>query len=176
MFPSLKWVSIFFYFTTDGRFLIVKNLTGKSVSCPASDSMTVLDLKHIILEKEGVPLEQQRLIYKGCNLEDNAVIGESGLNFGDCIHLVLKLRGGLAEDQETEKQKGLFSTVVVFIYMLCIFFFWTLPCVSRGQVLRRFWKLKNIVHDYLEEKDELSKEKAICVMKKIKDRVNIYHF
>uniref|UniRef100_A0A2C9KRG3 Poly [ADP-ribose] polymerase n=1 Tax=Biomphalaria glabrata TaxID=6526 RepID=A0A2C9KRG3_BIOGL len=90
----------------DGRFLIVKNLTGKSVSCPASDSMTVLDLKHIILEKEGVPLEQQRLIYKGCNLEDNAVIGESGLNFGDCIHLVLKLRGGLAEDQETEKQKA----------------------------------------------------------------------
>ncbi|XP_055887848.1 protein mono-ADP-ribosyltransferase PARP4-like isoform X2 [Biomphalaria glabrata] len=89
----------------DGRFLIVKNLTGKSVSCPASDSMTVLDLKHILLEKEGVPLEQQRLIYKGCNLEDNAVIGESGLNFGDCIHLVLKLRGGLAEDQETEKQK-----------------------------------------------------------------------
>ena len=37
--------------------------------------------------------------------------------------------------------------------------------LSRGQVLRRFWKLNNIVHDCLEEKDELSEEKLFCVIK-----------
>jgi len=33
--------------------------------------------------------------------------------------------------------------------------------LSRGQVLKRFWKLKLIVHDFLEEKDELPKERAL---------------
>jgi len=33
--------------------------------------------------------------------------------------------------------------------------------LSRGQVLKRFWKLKHIVHDFLEEKDELPKERAL---------------
>ena len=37
--------------------------------------------------------------------------------------------------------------------------------LSRGQVLRRFWKLNNIVHDFLEEKDELPVEKLLCVIK-----------
>jgi len=33
--------------------------------------------------------------------------------------------------------------------------------LSRGQMLKRFWKLKHIVHDFLEEKDELPKERAL---------------
>jgi len=33
--------------------------------------------------------------------------------------------------------------------------------LSRGKVLKRFWKLKRIVHDFLEEKDELPKERAL---------------
>ena len=36
---------------------------------------------------------------------------------------------------------------------------WEVCRLSRGQVLRRFWKLNNIVHDFLEEKDELPEEK-----------------
>ena len=37
--------------------------------------------------------------------------------------------------------------------------------LSSGQVLRRFWKLDNIVHDFLEEKDELPEEKLFCAIK-----------
>lgn len=33
--------------------------------------------------------------------------------------------------------------------------------LSRGQVLNRFWKLKNTVHDFLEEKNELLEERAL---------------
>ena len=36
--------------------------------------------------------------------------------------------------------------------------------LSSGHVLRRFWKLNNIVHDPLEEKDELSEEKLFCAI------------
>ena len=37
--------------------------------------------------------------------------------------------------------------------------------LSRGQVLRRHRKLNNIVHNFLEEKDELPEEKLFCVIK-----------
>ena len=37
--------------------------------------------------------------------------------------------------------------------------------LSRGQVLRRFLKLNNIVHDFIEEKEELPEEKLFCVIK-----------
>ena len=33
--------------------------------------------------------------------------------------------------------------------------------LSRGQVLKPFWKLKHIVRDFLEEKDELPKKRAL---------------
>ena len=38
--------------------------------------------------------------------------------------------------------------------------------LSRGQLLRRFWKLKNIIRDFLEGKDELPEEKALSCDKK----------
>ena len=37
--------------------------------------------------------------------------------------------------------------------------------LPRGQVLRSFWKRYNIVHDFLEENDELPEEKLFCVIK-----------
>ena len=37
--------------------------------------------------------------------------------------------------------------------------------LSRGQVSRRFWKLNNIAHNFIEEKDELPEEKLFCAMK-----------
>ena len=37
--------------------------------------------------------------------------------------------------------------------------------LSRGQVLRRFWKRNNNVRDILDEKDELPEEKLFCVIK-----------
>ncbi|XP_076358929.1 general transcription factor II-I repeat domain-containing protein 2-like [Tachypleus tridentatus] len=38
--------------------------------------------------------------------------------------------------------------------------------LSRGQVLKRFWKLKNIVHDFLEEKEELPEERTLLCNEK----------
>jgi len=50
--------------------------------------------------------------------------------------------------------------------ILVIFFSWTsflarTTLLSRGKVLKRFWKLKNIVHDFPKVKDELPKERAL---------------
>ncbi|KAH9525129.1 Protein mono-ADP-ribosyltransferase parp4 [Bulinus truncatus] len=79
------------------RFVKVRTLTGKSVICPISDDMTVFDLKHIIhflMEKDAVPFDHQRLIHAGLQLNDDDILKDKNVTYGDTIHLVHRLRGG----------------------------------------------------------------------------------
>ncbi|KAH9525132.1 Protein mono-ADP-ribosyltransferase parp4 [Bulinus truncatus] len=79
------------------RFVKVITLTGKSVICPISDDMTVFDLKHIIhflMEKDAVPFDHQRLIHAGLQLNDDNILKDKNVTYGDTIHLVHRLRGG----------------------------------------------------------------------------------
>jgi ubiquitin-like protein Nedd8 len=55
----------------------------------------VSQIKEKIEEKEGIPPDQQRLIFKGKQLHNDATVEASGITAGDTLHLVLALRGGL---------------------------------------------------------------------------------
>jgi len=72
--------------------LIVKTLTGKTIKIENADLKTVADLKAAIQDKEGVPPEQQRLIYSGKQLEDAARLADYNITSGETLHLILKLR------------------------------------------------------------------------------------
>ncbi len=71
----------------------VKFLTGKSIILSYDPNCTVLDVKHMIMEKEGFSLEQQRLIFERRQLEDSRTLKDYGIDEGDTVHLVLSLRG-----------------------------------------------------------------------------------
>ncbi|EKC98835.1 hypothetical protein A1Q2_06806 [Trichosporon asahii var. asahii CBS 8904] len=73
----------------------IVTLTSKVIRLAAARTATVEEMKSLIQYKEGTPLCQQRLIYKGLELPDGMPIGHY-IHDNDTearVHLVLRLRG-----------------------------------------------------------------------------------
>eukprot|EP01125_Pyxidicula_operculata_P006662 TRINITY_DN2294_c0_g1_i1.p1 TRINITY_DN2294_c0_g1~~TRINITY_DN2294_c0_g1_i1.p1 ORF type:complete len:158 (+),score=15.64 TRINITY_DN2294_c0_g1_i1:40-513(+) len=71
----------------------IRTLTGRSVQTYLKPSDRVRDLKHSLWKEEGIPPDQQRLVFKGHLMPDDRLIVDYGLTSGDIVHLVLALRG-----------------------------------------------------------------------------------
>lgn len=56
---------------------------------------TISDLKNLIQDKDGIPPDQQRLIYAGKILEDMRMISDYDIHNNSTVHLVLRLRGDI---------------------------------------------------------------------------------
>jgi len=74
--------------------LFVKTLTGKTVSIEIEEGESIEDVKAKIAEKEGIPPEQQRIIFGGQQLQDGKTIDDYNIGDDATLHLVLRLRGG----------------------------------------------------------------------------------
>jgi ubiquitin C len=75
--------------------IFIKTLQGKTMTLDVSDTDTIQSVKNKIFEKEGIPVDQQRLVFNGKQLEDNMTIADYNIQADSNIHLVLRLRGGL---------------------------------------------------------------------------------
>lgn len=103
--PKLEEISVYDLFkqtyvmrpmaVTGENVLYVKTLTGKTITITyESPSSTIEQVKARIKEHEGLPIDQQRLIYGGVQLGDSNTLDDYGIRPETTLHLVLRLRCG----------------------------------------------------------------------------------
>jgi hypothetical protein len=80
--------------------LNVKTMSGRTITVEVEPDEAIESLKSKIAAQEGVPAEQQRLVFGSKQLDGRRSVADYGLGDQSTISLVLRLRGGSSCDNE----------------------------------------------------------------------------
>lgn len=108
---------------SQGMTVFVKTLTGKTMEIDIHPNDLVYDLMTKIEDREGIPPDEQRIIFAGRQLESQKRLFQYNIGPDSTVHLVLRLRGMISSFSftdmndplvrylmlpETERQKTVF--------------------------------------------------------------------
>lgn len=80
--------------TRTSMMVYIDSFTGKTFSVECSDQTTEEELRELIQDAEGIPKDEQRLMFAGKHLEDKSCLKDHRIIKGSTIQMTLRLRGG----------------------------------------------------------------------------------
>jgi hypothetical protein len=78
--------------TNASQTISIRTLTGQiiPIQLPLDPTLTVANLKYAIEQEKGIPVDHQRLIFRGAELQDGSTLVSLGIEHECAVHLLLR--------------------------------------------------------------------------------------
>jgi ankyrin repeat protein len=112
--------------------IFVKTITGRTITILVQATSTTALVKGLIEDREGVPADQQRLVFAGRLLDDGQTLADHNIQRESTLHLVLRLRGSDARLKDALRRTGVTLRCARGVALAEYTWAWNAAAAARG--------------------------------------------